>query len=365
MPDSATTDRELSKRIAIETFLSDPMSFVLAYDLWKLPVPPKDFHRDWMLEAAKGRNLVLKAPKDFAKSTVFSFCFPIWIICHYPDVRLILASDTHSQAVRRTRSIKNELQGNPKLIRDFGSFVPRRGEGLLWSDEEFTVNQRRNRSLPDATMRALGMGDAIEGARVDGIICDDVCSLENQGTSDRRQKVKTWFFSPLLGCREKWTPVWAVGTRKHYGDLYSDLEDNPQYYCPTEWEEADYIDEDGVLRSRWPELWPDWRLQNLLDENRTAYHRDKRNKPMAPEDSPFPEIWLQRAREKGRDIAFDSARNLGLEYVVQAWDVAGQTSKEQAQLSKTAFYSCSTIGTTKRGRDPHRGDLEGSRSLSS
>ena len=204
--------QETDQRLKLEVFKRDPLAFVLYYDLWKPKVSPNPgWHDEWLQLAAEGQNLIMKAPKDFGKSTVFSFCFPIWLLCMMPDIRIIIASDTHTQAVRRTRAIKRELEGNRLLIRDFGMFQPRRGRDV-WTDEEFTINQRLQKSLIDPTIRALGMGDAVEGARADAIIGDDICSLENQGTPERRKKVSDWFFQPLLGCREKWTPVYLVGT---------------------------------------------------------------------------------------------------------------------------------------------------------
>lgn len=338
------------EKLESQVLRADPICFALKYNLWKIPVNPKDFHADWLSLAGQGRNLVLLAPKDFAKSTVFSFILPIWLICWNPDIRIILASDTHTQAVRRTRAVKNELASNRLLQRDFGGiFQPRRGEGL-WSDEEFVIAQRINKSLPDSTLRALGVRDAIEGARADWIIGDDICSLENMGTADRRKKVSDWFFSPLLGCREKWTPVQLVGTRKHWGDLYSDLQKLHGYQVPSEWERADYLDAQGQFCSMWPELWPAWRLQSLMEESPSAYARDKRNQPMNPEDSPFPEEWLDAAKREGYEIVFKPARELGLEYVVQAWDVAGQTDKEKAEIKATAYYSCCTIGRARDGK---------------
>lgn len=343
------TEETIQNELETKVLQSDPMAFALKYDLWKLPVPPEAFHTDWLSLAAEGKNLVLLAPKDFAKSTIFSFILPIWLICWNPDIRIILASDTHSQAVRRTRAIKQELMSNQKLIQSFGQFEPRRGS-LQWSDDEFTVNQRINRSLVDATVRALGMGDAIEGARADWILIDDLCSLENMGTPDRRKKVHDWYFSPLLGCRETWSVVQAVGTRKHWGDLWGELKTNPEYFVPEDWEQADYVNEAGELCSKWEALWPSWRLEKLRSENRTSYDRDKRNQPMAPEDAPFPEEWMEAAKREGFDLIFSPARSLGLDYVVQAWDVAGQTSKEKAEVKKTAFYSCATIGRTREGK---------------
>ncbi len=336
------------RRLQVQIYLEDPMAFALAYDLWKLPHPPKDFHSEWLRLATQGKNLIILAPKDFGKSTIFSFILPIWLLCMDHDLRIILASDTHTQAKRRTSAVKRELEGNRALIADFGVFKPRRGDAL-WSDDEFIINQRENRSLPDASLRALGMGDAIEGARVDWIIPDDVCSLTNQGTPERRQKGKEWFFQPLLGCREKWTPVTGVGTRKHWGDLWGELKQSDQYHVPTEWESADFTDEQGRFRSRWPELWPAWRLKKLQDENRTAYARDKRNQPMAPEDSPFPEHWLIRAKRRGEDLVFQPARELGVTHVIQAWDVAGQSTKDKGMIKGGSFYACATIGRLPDG----------------
>lgn len=281
----------------------------------------------------------MKAPKDFAKSTVYSFIFPIWLLCMWPDIRIILAGPVLNSSTRRLRAIRMELESNRKLISRFGKF-----KSYPWHDAEFTIAQRRNKSLADGTMKAAAIGTTFVGSRADVIIGDDIITLENAGTPERRIKVEEWFWEDLGGCREPCTPFVLVGTRKHYGDLYGKLEKNKAFYVPREYERADYVDEEGNLRSYWPELWSARRLKGLMTESRSAYDRDRRNMPMSAEDSPFPEDWLAWAKEKGLFLEMGPARQMGLEYVVQAWDVAGISSKVDARMRGTNYYACATIG---------------------
>jgi len=325
--------------------LLDPINFAVEFGLWKLPVPPKPFHHEWMQIAAEGQNFLLKSPKDFAKSTCFSFILPIWLMCMNPDIRIKLASDTKGQAQTRVAAVRNELEMNTKLHQEFGRFQSRRP----WNDTRFTIQQRKNRSLVDATLEAVGIGSGVTGMRADVIICDDILTLENTGTPERRAKVKEWFWQTLGGCREANTPFIMVGTRKHFGDLYGELEsEHPEFYVPTKYERADYK-ENGEFKSRWPELWPARRLRALMKQNRSAYDRDKRNMPMSDENAPVPENWLQWAREKGMDLEMGPAHDLGLEYVVQAWDVAGIDDPEDARRKDSDYYACATIGLTPEG----------------
>jgi len=296
--------------------------------------------------AAKGDNMLLKAPKDFAKSTCFSFILPIWMMCMNPDIRIKLASDTKHQAQTRVAAIRNELEMNRALQAKFGLFQSR----SPWNDTRITIRQRVNRSLVDATLEAVGIGSGATGMRADAIICDDILTLENTGTPERRAKVKEWFWQTLGGCREANTPFLMVGTRKHFGDLYGELEsEHPEFEVPKRFERADF-EEGGNFRSMWPELWPPKRLQALLRQNRAAYDRDKRNMPLSDEAAPVPETWLTWAKDLGRDFSFAPARELGLEYVVQAWDVAGVANPEDARRRDTDYYACATIGLDAQRR---------------
>lgn len=339
-----------------------PLQWALDHDLWKLPVQPEEFHREWLKLAADhfwrskrepvAKHLLLRAPKDFAKTTCFAFISPLWAICvgGNPDIRIVLASETVPQAAKRVVACRNELASNKKLKDRYGTFRPHRSAGLKWTDTEFVIAQRQNTSLLDGTMRAAGTGSAIEGGRADLVIVDDILSPANQATPGRRAKVRQWFSQDLRGCCEPHTPIIGVGTRKHHADLMSEYCLKPNYYAPEQWMEADYTDGDGKFCSRWPALWPPEALLALQTENPTAYARDKRNRPMAEEDSPFPWDWLERAKDP--DLVLGPAREKGLTLVCvgEGWDVAGVEDPVHARETDSDYYACMTVGMTDKGQ---------------
>ena len=177
------------------------------------------------METKRGLKFLKLAPRSHAKSSCTSVVFPSWLIGKNPNIRLLICSNTQSQANLFVGENKANIEGNDKYIEIFGNLKP--DDPSKWTQSEFTV--KRTRILKDATLLGLGVGSAIIARRADGIIIDDAVDQENSATELQRKKLKTWFWKTLFPVLEPHGFVIFIGTRWHYDDLYNDLLENPDF----------------------------------------------------------------------------------------------------------------------------------------
>jgi len=187
-------------------------------------------HNEWydllmQLAIKKFNRCLLLAPRGHAKSTCVTVNYPLWMLGNNPNLRIIIASDTVSQASLFLRQISHTIEHNKSYHDIYGHLKPDIQD--KWTDTEVIV--KRDQNLKDASLLALGVGSATIGRRADLIICDDIVSEDNCATELQREKLKTWFYKVLMPVLDPDGAVIVVGTRWHYHDLYSELLEKPQY----------------------------------------------------------------------------------------------------------------------------------------
>ena len=82
---------------------------------------------------------------------------------------------------KNLRIIRNELEGNDKLIKDFGDM-----RSDKWTEEELRLNNQ-------VIIRAKGQGFQIRGFRPDVIVCDDLEDESVIYSKEQRDKLEVWF----------------------------------------------------------------------------------------------------------------------------------------------------------------------------
>ena len=136
-----------------------PQAFAEMFLFHMLLVLTPGFHKEIYKLLLEQRRLVLASPRGFAKSTLVSVIYPIWLAVWggAKDICIISASET--LAVDWLRKIKRELADN-SLIREY--FGPQ--ESDKWSENHIILRNGVN-------IRARGAGGQIRGFRPDVIIC--------------------------------------------------------------------------------------------------------------------------------------------------------------------------------------------------
>ncbi len=278
----------LRKRIA----LSHPLAFARTYLTHLMKEKSPRFHGDMIQKALQEDRLLFLAPRDHAKSTLFSVIYPLWRIVKNRDIRISIISDTQTQAYKFVKAVRFQLQNNDKLIEDFGNFV-----GENWQKSQFTVQREVHHK--DPTVAGHGLNSSNLGDRADLIICDDPINSDVCLTAARRKKAKRWYFEVLTNfLEEDGGQIITIGTRQHEKDLYQVLIDKETYTAVVY--KAVIDDDEGRV------LWPSkWTYDKLMDRKRDigslAFARQFQNEITSEGSSIFPEHLLTPAmNEDGR-----------------------------------------------------------------
>lgn len=238
-------------------------------------------------------------PRRHAKTSIVSHCLPIHILIqskedniYFPNIlgseqRILLAGETERRATDNLRTVRGAFERN-QLLKAFWPHVcwekPRR-DSQKWSDSEIIVP--RETDYPDPSIRAIGVGGAITGARPTVMIKDDLISVEAANSDVVMLAAIEWHrvSRALLEGYEEEAGLQAleyiIGTRWAVYDLYSEIMDNdPTVDCNVR-----SIIEDG--ESIYPEFFNQESIEQLRKEYGTMFFLLYMNSAADPELSDF------------------------------------------------------------------------------
>ena len=279
-----------------------------------------------MADAPEGVRLAIAAPRGEAKSTFVSLFFVLWAVLTGRKHYILIIADALEQAASLLGAVKDELEFNEALKRDF----PGAGKGHVWNVG--TVVTPGN-----VKIQALGAGKRMRGLRhgphrPDLIVLDD---LENDGNVDKpeqRDKLQSWLQKTVLnlGAADGSMDVVYVGTLLHYDSVLARTLRKPLWKARTfrsilRWpDRMDLWDEwESLLSSRgeaearrfyrqhrvkmeagaevsWPASRPLYRLMCLRAEDREAFDSEQQNDPLSANEAPFNgciTFWVDRSRD--------------------------------------------------------------------
>lgn len=284
-------------------------------------------------------------PRGHGKSSTLVTGLTLQVVCewrrmaHFRDATtgrhrapyIVIVSDTLEQAAGRLADIREQLERNDRLIRDYGRFAPSSGERRAWRE---TVLE-----LPDGTIiRAVGSKSKVRGLVRGGrrpslILVDDLENDEAVATKLQRQKLRGWFFRALIPTGKAGDLLTiVVGTILHNDSLLSRLlerdpskDQHPGFLkrrYAARFNEAGEPDSEGV-HVLWPEYWTAENLDQRRQEiGSVAFAQEYLNLPIDDEDSPFRKEWLDEAKRRGqgRPFVYSPPRRLPLDVVLSTWD---------------------------------------------
>jgi hypothetical protein len=190
----------------------------------ELAIP--EFHNWWYWWLLTEQMYLNLSPMGHAKSTIHAVWYPLWRIVCDKNVRIIVGSETSTQASIRVDACRTQLDSNPLLVAAFGNLNPARvpsDQRLTpkekWIAAEFVVN-RTNYALADPTMRAVGVYGATLGARCDIAVGDDVVGPKNCNTQAATAKTMAWIDGDFYSRVEPGGQLVLVGTMQRWDDPY-------------------------------------------------------------------------------------------------------------------------------------------------
>lgn len=246
-----------------------------------------DFHREIYELLPKCERLVLASPRGFAKSTICSIIYPLWLALFKKrnDICIISASET--LAIEWLRKIKRELEINQKIFMFWGDL-----KSDKWTENHVILNTE-----PRINIRARGAGGQIRGFRPDCVICDDIETDESVESEEQRKKLKDWLFKACLNTLLPGGQFVLIGTIIHPLSVLADL-----LAIDNDWIKRKYqAYKDGKQEEGselWGELWTHQKLQVRKKEiGSWAFASEFMNNPISDETAPIKESQIRYWKE--------------------------------------------------------------------
>lgn len=141
--------------------------------------PESELHR-WLcgeldqLHARRGVRLCVLAPRGSAKTTWATLAHPLRAALHGDQRFIVLTSDTGDQAHGYLGDLREQLEGNEALLRDYPTAA---GRGPLWRGDAIRL---RN----GVEVAAFGTGGKIRGRKAHGRYRPDLIIVDDPQNKD-------------------------------------------------------------------------------------------------------------------------------------------------------------------------------------
>lgn len=169
----------------------------------------------------EGARKLILFPRGHFKTTVVTEGYSIQRIMENPEIRILIANATLENAKGFLRKIRGHFEGNEMFRFLNREILPTKDN--KWTDREIVVN--RKGTYQEATIETVGVGGVVVSKHYDLIIYDDLVNEETIATKEQREKLLKWFQNSL-SLLEPHGQIVVVGTRWHFNDLYSHIENS-------------------------------------------------------------------------------------------------------------------------------------------
>ena len=239
---------EWIRRQVLKNNRIDVLAAVLGYEV-------HPFHMTMLQFQFRYTDNLILAFRGAGKSTLCTITKCIHYLLLDPNLRIVIASKTGSNAEQFLREVKQQFETNNRFAEVFGEYYSRKV--ARWNDREIDIVPR-TRHTKEANVTCVGIEGTVVGAHFDVEFSDDLVDEQNARTPYMRDQINKWYYSildptieppsddnPYVGHRHR------LGTRYHYEDQYGrwiadELKDR-HLIIPA-------LDDDG--RSPWPDKWP-------------------------------------------------------------------------------------------------------------
>lgn len=186
-----------------------------------VPLKLQWFHKEMIKNLLFEKRVLTLLPRSWGKSVIGSVAYPCWRLGVNRDLRIIIASNTITQAKWWLSEIENVMLRNEKYQEVFGYLVPR-PRTLRWTDVEKRVLGRSHYAM-HSSLLATGIGSALLGARADIIIVDDIVGEKEAVSPALRKQASDWLWTTLLNTLEPDGQVVVSGSRWSQDDIYAEI----------------------------------------------------------------------------------------------------------------------------------------------
>ena len=210
-----------------------------------------------LVSSPVGIRAAVAWPRGTGKTTSCDIALPLWLVLTVKYHYMIFIFDSLDAGKAKLRAVKDELEGNSRILEDFGNV-----KGPTWQEAEIITST-------DILITVLGAQQPIRGRlykhwRPQLIVCDDLEDDRSVRSEVQRIYLRTWFFQAVMmaGGRRRTSSIFYIGTLMHHDCLLAHLLKHPgfrgkKYAGVTAWAERE-------------DLWEEWRkvYVNLADLDR-------------------------------------------------------------------------------------------------
>jgi predicted phage terminase large subunit-like protein len=241
----------------------------------------------YMTRAGQFKMIVM--PRGHLKTSICTIGYAMWRALLNPNIRILIANATATNASHFVRSIGDTLRSNERVQWLFPEVIP--GEGKTkWTDTE--IELVRTQHHPESTIECIGVGGTVVSRHYDLIIEDDLLAPEDGFvTAEMVQKVNTWhkyatslFVNPASGEQV------VVGTRWLYDDFIAYLFQNEKWFLPCLYTGV----YDEHMLPVWPERFSVEVMERILEQQGPKiFSTQYMNDPVHEDARSFDPSWLR------------------------------------------------------------------------
>jgi hypothetical protein len=175
-------------------------------------------------------NKMIQAARGSWKSSICVADYITWLIARdlflngESKLRILLASEVDNLATRNLRWARIIMTWRKEFHALAGDHRESKRGGANWGDSGIMSRFRRDPSVVENTVWAMGRDSEATGFHADYIICDDLQALRGSTTRDQIDKCHD-FYRLLLSILDPKGYMSIVCTRWHYDDIYSRIEE--------------------------------------------------------------------------------------------------------------------------------------------
>lgn len=200
--------------------------------------------------------------------------YPLYCALHTIEPYIVLTSDTNEQASKFLLDIRNELEDNPAIARDYPHLA---GKGPIWRED-------RLRLANGVLIEALGTGTKLRGRknrqnRPSLIIVDDPQNKDHISSALQRERSWDWLTRDVLNAGSPATNYLVLGTALHRDAIVCRLQRTPGWQSRL-WRSIIQWPQRMDLWREWEEILQDYenpdreeRARAFYEANKEAMHR--------------------------------------------------------------------------------------------
>lgn len=306
-------------------------------------------HEEWHRFFDENEIAVLFAPVEHAKTQQIAIGRALWAIGRNPELTMAIVSDTEKQALKIANAIKRHIVANPRVARVFPALRPSPLETDPWTGASFTV-ARTNLAAKDPTVQVVGVGGAINGARLDVVILDDALDMRNTANEPQIEKVLEWIDSTLFTRIRDGGVLWWIGTPWKTIDPMHQVGDRAGVACARY---SAVLNHDEQDPARWIPLWPEeWSAARLAKvyarTTPIVFARKYLCRVRSDENSRFAEIWIKAAKDRGRGFELEPRAPVVDGQIAACFTGVDLGVGKKAKNGRTAFVTLARHGRFAR-----------------